>query len=928
MDPTRVSSRAFDGTPHAPAAARRFVRRVLADWRLGHVADDAVLLTSELVTNAVVHAGTAVELTCRLVPHADPPALEIEVGDRRPALTVAEPGRGLTLAGMLADGWGVTYTGTRKRVWVRLELPGGPDTRHAEPEPAAPLETLHVGVVVTGADGRVLSWNPGARALLGWPPEQVAGRPLGGLLARDRTGLLSPGPPSPPAGAFAGGLSSLDPSRLGRWRGEAWMRHADGRPVQVYVSHVRAREGCSVWMVVPLEHRYVLATPAAPLRRETAGRIKDVLGHDRPLAELLDTVAQIVHAAGGGDASYVLLRDDDNRLPATGAPPRTDGRGAGGTPPRPPDGRPADARVTGQRGSRAGHAGRGFGVAAGAGATAGLVGVLSTGVFGTDHRSPVVVGDVLTVDVELAQRLRARSLACAPLVVADEVIGHLVVTAAEPFRFDDELAEVLGHIAGQVAATVHRERAAERERARHGRLSFLAEAGELLAGARDEELIAALTAQLVVPKIASWAAVYLTDLAGMTRLAHAWHSDERLNSDLRHSLPAIPAVPVPPGASAPAPDQDREAMTPSERGAQAASLARADDGPPPARPLAGPDAPVETLPGRREEGAWPIGEETVLSFPLLTQGRSYGALVIGRVEPTLPLELAGLLTDLCRLVALNLHTAMLYARQATTSRALQRGLLPGDVASMPGVESAVVYQPAEEGADVGGDFYDLFVVGDHWCFALGDVCGSGPEAAAATGLARHAVRLLAKERYTVADILHRLNRTLLEDVEEGRFLSLLCGELAPLPGGGALCTVACAGHPPPLLLRADGTVRAVATPQLLLGIEHDVRFFAETFELAPGEVLLCVTDGVTERRSGGRLLDDDDGLARLLAGCAGLSAHAVAERVRQAVEEFAAEPSNDDVALLVLKATAPAGTRARAVPADSPPGLAAPPAAP
>ncbi|MGW7479900.1 SpoIIE family protein phosphatase [Nonomuraea muscovyensis] len=1043
-----MSSRAFDGTPHAPAAARRFVRRVLADWRLGDLADDAVLLTSELVTNAVVHAGTGVELTCRLVPHADPPVLEIEVGDHRPALTVAAPGRGLTLAGMLADGWGVTYTGTRKRVWVRLELPGGADARHAEPEPSASLETLHVGVVVTGPDGRVLSWSPEARALLGWWPEQVTGRPLAWLLARDRTSLpprhhLSPTPPtappdgpsptvppddrsptspttppdgrspsspaaaggvgssaslppppggrspdvspsgppprdgSPPAGAFAGGPSPLDPSRVGRWRGEAWMRHADGRPVPVYVSHVRARAGCSVWMVAPQEHRYVLATPAAPLRRETASRIKDVLGHDRPLADLLDTVAQIVHSAGGGDASYVLLRDDDNRLPARGgdhvrsvdarhphgraadgragggpgadrpgAVRGTDGRGTDG---RGTDGRGTDGRGTVRKGARAGQGGKGFGVAAGTGATAGLVGVLTTGVFGTDHRSPVVVGDVLTADVELAQRLRARSLACAPLVVADEVIGHLVVTAAEPFRFDDELAEVLGHIAGQVAATVHRERAAERERARHGRLSFLAEAGELLAGARDEELIAALTAQLVVPKIATWAAVYLTDLAGMTRLAHVWHSDERLNADLRLSLPAIPgAHAAPSGTSRPDPGPSPDlAGRPLEHARPAADDLPAGAGTDDPQKRQGAPREGHGVPrtgedvlregrgisrtgqgvaragrdagqgsgrgeGQGAEGVWPIGEETVLSFPLLTQGRSYGALVIGRAEPTLPLELAGLLTDLCRLVALNLHTAMLYARQATTSRALQRGLLPGGVASMPGVESAVVYQPAEEGADVGGDFYDLFVVGDHWCFALGDVCGSGPEAAAATGLARHAVRLLAKERYTVADILHRLNRTLLEDGEEGRFLSLLCGELAPLPRGGALCTVACAGHPPPLLLRVDGTVEAVATPQLLLGIEHEVRFFTETFELAPGEVLLCVTDGVTERRSGGRLLDDDDGLARLLAGCAGLSAHAVAERVRQAVEEFAAEPSGDDVALLVLKATPPAGVRAAA----------------
>src|SRR5690606_14598230 len=148
------------------------------------------------------------------------------------------------------------------------------------------------------------------------------------------------------------------------------------------------------------------------------------------------------------------------------------------------------------------------------------------------------------------------------------VIGHLAVTAADPGRFEQDLTASLRHIAGQVAATVRRERLAEQERAHRGRLSFLAEAGELLAGVHDEELIAALAAQLVVPKIATWAAVYLTDLAGMTRLAHVWHSEERHNARLRTSLPGLPHSPL-------------------------------------------------------SEVSWPIGPETVLSFPLVTQGRSY-----------------------------------------------------------------------------------------------------------------------------------------------------------------------------------------------------------------------------------------------------------------------------------------------------------------
>ncbi|MFG2078577.1 SpoIIE family protein phosphatase [Nonomuraea maritima] len=809
MDTTRVSSTAFDGTAHAPAHARKFVRQVLGEWRLSQLAEDAVLLTSELVTNAVVHAGTGVELTCRLDVDAVPPTLEIEVGDHHPAraLPKAAPvlssdgppstsGRGLALAALLADAWGVTYTKTTKRVWVRMELGEGGEPHEAVPAavPVEPLDGLRVGVIVVSPDGVVESWNSEAEQLLGHPAEQAVGRALKELVAWRGHGPYA--------------LSLTDTLGLGRWRGEVRMRRPDGRLVPVYVSHLRSQGHGGVrraiWMVVAREHRYVLTPPAAPMRHEAGRRVKELLDRDMPFGELLDTIARIVQVSSGGDAAYVLLASE-----------------SGGR----------------------------FGVAAGAGAARGLVGVPATGVLGADRTTPAVVDDLLASDVELAELLRARSLACAPLVVTGEVIGFLVVTAAQAGRFDEELTVSLRHVAEQVAVPLQRERLAEQDRAHRGRLSFLAEAGELLAGVHDEELIAALTAQLVVPKIARWAAVYLTDLTGMTRLAHVWHSEECNNAELRGSLPAIP----------------RTALS---------------------------------------EVSWPVGPETVLSFPLLTQGRSYGALVIGRAEQALPLELADLLADLCRLVALNLHTAMLYTRQATTSRVLQRSLLPMRVAPMPGLESAVVYEPAGEGADVGGDFYDLFTVGDHWCFALGDVCGSGPEAAAVTGLARHAVRLLAKENYTVADILDRLNQALLEEGDDDRFLSLLCGELTPLPQGGALCTVASAGHPPPLLRRADGRVETVASPQLLLGIETGARFYVETFEMAQDDVLLCVTDGVTERRDGDRLLDDGDGLARLLSGCEGLSAHAVAERVRQAVEMFADEPSQDDVALLVIKASA------------------------
>jgi len=304
-----------------------------------------------------------------------------------------------------------------------------------------------------------------------------------------------------------------------------------------------------------------------------------------------------------------------------------------------------------------------------------------------------------------------------------------------------------------------------------------------------------------------------------------------------------------------------------------------------------------------------------------------GTLVIGRAGTSrFPDEISGLVEDLSRRVALAIGAARQYARQATISAVLQRGLLPGAVAEIPGVRSALVYEPCDKGGP-SGDFYDLFPAGDgRWCFTVGDVQGKGPEAAVVIGLARPWLRLLAREGYGVPDVLDRLNQLLLDDAIEAadaaaralvavggrpvapgdgpqtRFLSLLYGELVPVGDGVVRCTLASAGHPLPLLLSPDGAVRTVAEPGTLLGVLEDATYTSETFELRSGETLLCVTDGVTERRSGSRQFDDGDGLAAALAGCAGLDAGLVAERIRRLVHEFGARPPEDDLALLVLQA--------------------------
>ncbi|MFI8202251.1 SpoIIE family protein phosphatase [Streptomyces sp. NPDC085937] len=489
-----------------------------------------------------------------------------------------------------------------------------------------------------------------------------------------------------------------------------------------------------------------------------------------------------------------------------------------------------------------------------------------------------------------------------------------------------------------------------------GALSFLAEASDLLAGQLDEDLVASLTGQLIVPRLADWCAVWLEDettaLGGRPggtraggRLARVWHAGEQHVEELSRALEGNPPPhpddplgtgPVPYPWPAPAAVAD----TDSDAAGEGLDAAGEDLGPvgPESGAVGGGSGsvgahsgPAHASPGPGKgtgaaEGAGSAPPGTALAYRLVAGGRPLGTLVIGRGGiDRFPDEITGLVEDLGRRVALAIGAARQYARQATISAVLQRGLLPGAVAEIPGVRSALVHEPCDKGGP-SGDFYDLFPAGrGRWCFAVGDVQGKGPEAAVVIGLVRPWLRLLAREGYRVADVLDRLNQLLLDDATEAadaaaralvaagarptapgdgpqtRFLSLLYGELVP-SDGGVRCTLASAGHPLPLLLDPEGAVRTVAQPQTLLGVVEDATYTSETFEMYSGDSLLCVTDGVTERRSGSRQFDDGDGLATALAGCAGMEAGAIAERITRLVHDFGARPPADDLALLVLQA--------------------------
>jgi serine phosphatase RsbU (regulator of sigma subunit)/anti-sigma regulatory factor (Ser/Thr protein kinase) len=475
-------------------------------------------------------------------------------------------------------------------------------------------------------------------------------------------------------------------------------------------------------------------------------------------------------------------------------------------------------------------------------------------------------------DLAQVQNEPLHSLLTVPLAADSRVIGMLAVASAEPDRFSQADLARVQDVADRMAVPLERARLAEHDRIRRARLSFLAEASDLLAGNLDQEKTVALAAQLVVPRLAAWCAALLPGEDGELSPAYVWHADESLIDALTGLLNDAPTPQVRPGEG------------PREWSLDAAAASPARDLGPAAAELA-------------SDPAW--------CLPLVARDRSLGIFLIGRPrEGALAREAVELAEDLTRRVALALDNARLYSEQLQATNALQRSLLPPELPDIPGVELAAGYEAAGEGNEVGGDFYDVFeATPGRWRFAIGDVCGKGPEAAAVTGLTRHALRILAREGHDVPTVLERLNALIVDEGSRARFITLIHGELRPAPASGeaAVVSMVCAGHPQPLVLRAAGGVEAVAEPQPLLGVLDGVTFEENTFRLSPGDVLLCVTDGVTERRCGDRLLDDDDGLRDLLGDCPDLNAGSVVARIQRTVREFGPDPPTDDLALLVLR---------------------------
>lgn len=258
-----------------------------------------------------------------------------------------------------------------------------------------------------------------------------------------------------------------------------------------------------------------------------------------------------------------------------------------------------------------------------------------------------------------------------------------------------------------------------------------------------------------------------------------------------------------------------------------------------------------------------------------------------------------------------LSTARLYAEQTALTATLMRDLLPPVVHAVHGVEYAGSYRASADHEQIGGDFYDVHAGAgpdEETLVVLGDVAGKGLEAAVLTGKIRNTLQALLPLAGDHERVLSLLNGALLSS-RSTRFATLVLVSVhRPADGTGEVgLRLSSAGHPPPLIVRADGTVEEADTRGTLVGALPDVQVHSAHVTLAPGETCLLYTDGLIEAR-GGPLGDEFFGerrLKRALADCARMPAEAVVEHVTMLATHWVGEGPHDDMAVLAITAPRP-----------------------
>lgn len=305
------------------------------------------------------------------------------------------------------------------------------------------------------------------------------------------------------------------------------------------------------------------------------------------------------------------------------------------------------------------------------------------------------------------------------------------------------------------------------------------------------------------------------------------------------------------------------------------------------------------------EGFGPVG--SIVITPLPGHGVAAGALILLRST-----ENAAFSDDeevFARLFAARAGAAMsaarLYAEQTAITDILMRELLPPTLHQISGVDFAGRYRPSADHERIGGDFYDVHpaaVEGEASLVSLGDVCGKGLEAAVLTGKIRNTLHALLPLAGDHQRMLSLLNTALLSS-HHTRFATLVLAS-AVRRGNTVDLKLTSAGHPSPLIIRADGTVEEADTHGTLIGAIPNISSSTTAVSLAPGESCVLYSDGITEAKGGpmGNDLFGEERLKRALAECAGMPAEGIVEHVQMLAAQWLGNRPHDDMAVVVISA--------------------------